>query len=131
MSSKFFAIAIVALLATSCSPRNFLPLPQPSKDSERVDTTYVFDSIYIDRIRIVKEKADTIYVTDWKTEYKYKYKDRYVHDTTTIREPYPVEVIKEVEKELNWWQKFRLKGFWVLFGLVGVWVVWKIARKRI
>ena len=37
----------------------------------------------------------------------------------------------EVEKELTWWQKFRLKGFWVLAGLVALWVIWKIAKLRL
>lgn len=34
----------------------------------------------------------------------------------------------EVEKELTWWQNFRLKGFWILAGLVAVWVIFKVLR---
>ncbi len=41
-------------------------------------------------------------------------------DTSTVKErEVEREVIKEVEKELNGWQKFRLKGFWVLLTLLG------------
>lgn len=31
-----------------------------------------------------------------------------------------------VEAELNAWQKFRLRGFWILAAMVGVYVVWNL-----
>lgn len=56
-----------------------------------------------------------------------------VHVTDTLiveKEAQEVEVVKEVEKPLTWWQNFRLKGFWwLLAGLVGC-IVW-IFRKPI
>ena len=42
-------------------------------------------------------------------------------DTSTVKErEVEKEIVKEVEKPLNGWQKFRLKGFWVLMGLTAI-----------
>lgn len=44
-----------------------------------------------------------------------------VADTTTVHQTTESEITTqfvEVEKELNWWHKFRLNGFWVLLGLL-------------
>lgn len=42
-------------------------------------------------------------------------------DTSTVKErKVEKEVVKEVEKPLNGWQKFRLNGFWVLLGLTAI-----------
>lgn len=38
-----------------------------------------------------------------------------------VPQPYPVEV----ERELTWWQKFRLKGFWVLLSVIIAAMGWK------
>ena len=122
-------IAIFALLVTSCSVARFQPVTDTYTGEVRVDSVMLYDSVYIDRIRTIKEKADTVYITDVKTEYKYKYRDRVKVDTL-IQEKVITEV-KEVEKELTAWQKFRLKGFWWLLGVIALWIVWKIIRLRI
>lgn len=95
----------------------------------RVDSVFVYDSVYIDRIRTIKEKADTVYIIDRKTETKYKYLDRVKIDTLVQTET--ITQIQEVEKELSWWQTFRLKAFWYLAGLVALWIVWKIIKLRL
>ncbi|MBR0292229.1 MAG: hypothetical protein IJQ79_08900 [Bacteroidales bacterium] len=42
-------------------------------------------------------------------------------DTSTVKErEVEKEVVNEVERKLNGWQKFRLNGFWVLLGLLGI-----------
>lgn len=113
----------------SCSVARFQPHTDTYSESVRVDTTFVLDSVYIDRIRTIKEKADTVYVTDYKTEYKYRYRDRVKIDTL-IQERVVTET-QLVEKELTFWQTFRLKGFWYLLGVIALWIVWKIIKARI
>lgn len=124
-----FLMSGICLL--SCSTMRFQPHTDTYSESVRVDTTYVLDSVYIDRIRTIKEKADTVYVNDVKTEYKYRYRDRVKIDTLVLTKTEVVTEVKEVEKELTWWQNFRLKGFWVLAGLVALFVIWKIVRFRL
>lgn len=41
-----------------------------------------------------------------------------------VPQPYPVEV----ERELTWWQKFRLKGFWVLLSVMLASLGWKYRK---
>lgn len=126
---RLLAITILLMLAislTSCSVARFQPVTDTYTGEVRVDSVTAYDSVYIDRIRIIKAKADTIYVTDWKTEYKYKYRDRVKVDTLILFETKTETQL--VEKELTWWQKFRLKGFWWLLGLISIFALWKIAK---
>lgn len=115
------------ICSVSCSVARFQPVTSTERDKVSIDTTYVHDSVYIDRIRTIRAKADTVYVTDVKTEYKYRYRDRVKIDTL-IQERVVTEV-KEVEKKLTWWQRFRLKGFWYLAGAVALWIAWNIRRR--
>jgi hypothetical protein len=93
------------------------------------DTAYVskvmHDSTYIDRWHTVEVDGDTVYVTEqqivskWRTITDTAYK--YIEKPVTVT----VEQIKEVERELTKWQKFRLSAFWWLSaGLIGF-ILWK------
>lgn len=123
---RFIIFLTAGICLASCSTTRFQPVLDTYSESVRVDTTYVLDSVYIDRIRTIREKADTVYVTDVKTEYKYRYRDRVKIDTLIQKEV--VTETQLVEKELTWWQRFRLKGFWYLLGLVLAYVLWRIVR---
>lgn len=120
-------IAILSLLVTSCSVARFQPSTDTYTGEVRVDSVTVYDSVYIDRIRTIKEKADTVYITDVKTEYKYKYRDRVKVDTLILTETKTETQL--VEKELTWWQKFRLRAFWYLLGVIALFVIWKIITR--
>ena len=126
---RLLAITILLMSAislTSCSVARFRPSTDTYTGEVRVDSVMVLDSVYVDRIRTIKEKADTIYVTDYKTEYKYRYRDRVKVDTLILTETKTETQL--VEKELTAWQKFRLNAFWWLFGVIGVFALWKIAK---
>ena len=105
---------------------------------KQIETVYVRDTTYISKLQVdsvfkrdsifVKEKNDTIYV------YKEKVRDRYrlLRDTVyqhSIDSVY-VDKVREVkvEKQLNAWQKFRLRGFWVLAAMVGGYIIWKYRK---
>ena len=105
---------------------------------KQIETVYVRDTTYISKVQVdsvfkrdsifVREKNDTIYV------YKEKVRDRYrlLRDTVyqhSIDSVY-IDKVREVkvEKQLNAWQKFRLRGFWVLAAMVGGYVVWKYRK---
>ena len=105
---------------------------------KQIETDYVRDTTYISKVQVdsvfkrdsifVREKNDTIYV------YKEKVRDRYrlLRDTVYQHSVDSVYVDKvrevKVEKQLNAWQKFRLRGFWVLAAMVGGYVVWKYRK---
>lgn len=118
-------IAAAVLLLQACSPRHFQPVSEASRTEVRVDSVMVVDSVYIDRIRTIREKADTVYVTDWKTEYKYKYLDRVKVDTLVVTQKETVTEVREVERKLTAWQTFRLRAFWYLLGIVAVALGWR------
>jgi hypothetical protein len=89
-----------------------------------------FDSIYVSDSTHIVERNDTVKIERWHT----KYKEIQVHDTIyiathdTIPDPYPVEVVKKVEKELSWWQKMRMKIGSVALVLLFGFVVYQLFR---
>lgn len=105
---------------------------------KQIETVYVRDTTYISKLQVdsvfkrdsifVKEKNDTIYV------YKEKVRDRYrlLRDTVYQNSVDSVYIDKvrevKVEKQLNAWQKFRLRGFWVLAAMVGGYIIWKYRK---
>ena len=123
---KYLIIWLVFLMLlawlTSCTTTKYVEV-----ERIRTDTTYITkwqrDSVWLHDSIMVTEKGDTVRIERWHT----KYVEKQVHDTTyvathdTIPQPYPVETVKVVEKELNWWQRLRL---WIgnigLLGMLGV-----------
>lgn len=108
------ALAFMALLfcMSSCKTTKSPPLIE-YRDRLTHDTITKVDSVYISRL--VKEKGDTVHITD--TIFKFKYLDKYkyihVHDSV----PYEVQVQVPVRVR-NGYDKFTSWGFWILFILL-------------
>lgn len=108
------AIIAVSLVCCSCTTTKYVEVPGPShSDTVRItqqqrDSIRIHDSIYVQET----QRGDTVYIktVQWRTSYQ----ERYHWDTTYVVRidsiPFRVEVPVEkiVEKELSWWQKFRL-----------------------
>lgn len=119
-------ILLTAICLTSCAVTHYQPTQRDSTATVKVDSVLVRDSVYIDRIRVVREKADTVYITEYKTQYKYQYRDRVKIDTCYLEKEVTNTV--EVERKLTWWQTFRLKAFWWLAAIVAAVVAIRIIR---
>lgn len=55
-----------------------------------------------------------------------EYKDREVHDTLRIKEPFPVEVEKVVAPKLYPWS---LAFNFLVLSIIGIWIYFKVKRK--
>jgi hypothetical protein len=101
------------LILSSCSKAVYIP-------AESVRTEYrdvrLRDSVYVSDSVVIHTKADTV----WYEKYKIYYQDRLLRDsiivTDSVQVPYPVEVVREVNK-LKWWQQVLL-GCGVVFCLL-------------
>jgi hypothetical protein len=99
----------------------YVAVPQQHTDT-LIITKHQRDSIFLKDSTHVSEKGDTVRIEHWYTQFVKKE----VHDTTyiathdTIPEPYPVEVVKEVEKDLSWWQQTRMHIGGVVIWLLGI-----------
>lgn len=121
----FWALLFLCILFGGCKSVRYVTVPVTHIDT-LVITKQQRDSIYLKDSTHVSEQqhGDTILlkITKWRTEYR----DREVHDTLyqsktdTVPMPYPVEVIKEVTKQLSWWQQLRLNLGSVFLGLIGL-----------
>ena len=123
--SNVALLATIAMLAVGCKTKTVtVTVPKVRTDTliitkSQRDSIWLHDSVYVSE----KTENDTVFleIKKWHT----KYVEKIVRDTTyiakhdTIPMPYPVEVIKEVERELTWWQKVRMFAGSIMLAMLG------------
>ena len=109
MIAYIISACIVVLIFCGCTTTKYIPV-ETVKDVYHNTTDTIRDSIshsvYVNRYI----KGDTVY----NDRVEYLYKDRWkVHDSIVIQRdsiPYPLEVIKEVEKPVTPWHNYLIIG---------------------
>ena len=90
---------LLCLLFGSCTTTEYVPVIEHHTDT-LIQTNVQRDSIYVHDSVTVSQKGDTVRIEKWHT----KYVEKQVHDTTYVAKrdsvPYPVEVVKEVQRPL-------------------------------
>lgn len=126
-----WAIAITLLCAMcSCTSVQYVPVETVKTDSVRVvdvrrDSIFVMDSV------IIREKADTVYVTRWRTEFREALKI----DTLQVLRVDSVDTVIEVEKKLTKIQQLKMDvGAGVLYAVpiliaVGLYILYRKLKK--
>lgn len=129
MKKNKYLVATIAILIylyimfsfIGCTTTKYVPI-------ESVRTEYINkvekDTIIIDNTKVIKEKGDTVYITDVKYVYKTKNKIDTILKVDTIPIIQEVEVIKEINKLKDWQIILMVLGG----GMVAV-VGYKIIRK--
>lgn len=114
MKNRVYLFLMVSIILCGCKTRTVvMTVPEVRTDTVIItksqrDSIWLHDSVHVSE----KTEGDTVWleVSKWHT----KYVEKVVRDTTyiathdTIPMPYPVEVIKEVEKELNWRERIQM-----------------------
>jgi len=119
------AITIILLVVglSSCTTIKYVPVEKVvTKDSIRIKTEYV------DRETKVKEYVggDTVYRDSIVVCTILRCDTIYSHSVDSI--PYPVEVVKEVERSLNWYEKTMIRLGWCLIALLVGILGWKVLK---
>lgn len=124
MKTKLVVFLISSVIVCGCKTRTVvMTVPEVRTDTVIIsksqrDSIWLHDSTHVSE----KTEGDTVWleVRQWHT----KYVEKLVRDTSyiathdTIPMPYPVEVIKEVEKELNWRERIQMA-----FGEFAMWLL--------
>ena len=98
---------VVLTLLFGCTTTRYVPVPSVSVDSVYVDrwlrdSVYLHDSVFVNQY----SKGDTVFVD--KVVTRYKYKDRWRHDTVAVVRADSVRVPYPVEKELSIWEMTKI-----------------------
>ena len=129
MKMNKYLVATIAILIylyimfsfIGCTTTKYVPI-------ENIRTEYINkvekDTVIINNDRLIKEKGDTVYITDVKYVYKTKNKIDTILRVDTIPIIQEVEVIKEVNRLKDWQVILMVLGG----GMVTV-VGYKIIRK--
>ena len=129
MKRNVIGLLFIAALLSGCKIR-YVPVETLKVEKEYINQ-WLRDSIYIHDSVSMFQKGDTV----WKESIKTVYKDRIMKDSILITDsvkieiPYPVEVIKEVNR-LNSFQSFQIWcGRIILLILIG-WLCFKFIKKK-
>lgn len=108
------ALMVAAFLVCfGCSPK-VLPSLQPNTDSTRIHYQTLYDSIWVDRWHVIKEKGDTIFIHD--SIFIEKWREKNTRDTICVRDSIPYEVPKYIRQRNNY-DRFTATGFWIMIAL--------------
>lgn len=123
----------MVLVLSGCKTRTVvMTVPEVRTDTliitkSQRDSIWLHDSIHVSE----KTENDTVFleVKKWHTKYiETRTRDTiYIATHDTIPQPYPVEVIKEVERDLSWWQKTKMWVGGIAMLLLLAWFVWQAA----
>lgn len=131
--NKLGIIIAMVLVLSGCKTRTVVvTVPEVRTDTliitkSQRDSIWMYDSVYVSE----KQEGDTVWVelSKWHTKYiETRTRDTiYIATHDTIPQPYPVEVIKEVERDLSWWQKTKMWVGGIAMLLLLAWFVWQAA----
>ena len=143
---------VAAMLMTSCKQVEYVTVPEVHEiHHHHTDSIHQTDSV-------VHEKETTIMQLDSAAMAKYgiqlksaerawlvrtaelerqiqqlrEMRNDSIHEVDTVYQPYPVEVVKEVEKPLSWWQRTKMKAgvvFMILLGGGLLFLLYKLAKR--
>lgn len=131
--NKLGIIIAMVLVLSGCKTRTVVvTVPEVRTDTliitkSQRDSIWLHDSIHVSE----KTENDTVFleVKKWHTKYiETRTRDTiYIFTHDTIPHPYPVEVIKEIERDLSWWQKTKMWVGGIAMLLLLAWFVWQAA----
>lgn len=109
----------ILLMMTSCTTTKYVTVPEYHTDTLKVIQN-VHDSIHVHDSITITATGDTVFMERWHTKYieSIKHDTIYQSRVDSVRVPDPVEVIKEVEKPLTWWQRTKMYAGMVLITLL-------------
>jgi hypothetical protein len=126
-----WAVVVTACCALfSCRGVQYVPVETVRTETERVvdvvrDSIHVMDSVFI------REKADTVFITKWRVEFR----EALRVDTFQVHKVDSVQTIVEVEKKLTKWQQTKMDigigALWVAPVLIamGLFVLYRKLKK--
>lgn len=156
MSKNSIFIMVAFLSLTSCGAGKHLPIQTERQDSTRIEirekTVYIRDTLYLEIPPQTAERETRDSTSHLENDYatsdaRINPDGSLYHDLKTKPQDKPVEVERpvekrdsivyrteyvdriqrvEVERDLSWWQKTQMYGFWIALAAIAV-----ICRKKI
>lgn len=129
---KQLVIIAILILIGGCTKTIYVPV-----ETVTIRNDSAYKAVYIDRLIVERDTVNTYTKGDtvFQERIKWRVRNTETHDTIVqlktdsieVAKPYPVEVVKEVEKKLRWWQTALI---WIgIASIIGVCIsVWRLIR---
>ena len=118
---KVLLYLIICACVCACKSPKVVTMTE-YRDRVQKDTITLTDSVYVSRY--MREKGDTVFVTD--TLFKFKYRDKvrdvYVHDSVPYEVPVPTRMRNGYDRFTSW-------GFWIFVILMLIRFAWWFVKK--
>lgn len=122
------AYAALLVCLAGCKPQQVMVTK--THESARHDTLLIVDSIFQDRVRTEFLRGDTLIIRDSVYIDRVRYSTKSVEVVVRDSVPYLVEVVKEVPRKRNSYDRFCSVFFWcVLMIAVAAVVVWATNKR--
>jgi hypothetical protein len=95
---------LLMLMLIGCTTIKYVPVESVHTDSIYISKVQV-DSVYLHDSTIIRQVGDTIY----HTEIKYKYKFKFLCDTFTDIQVDTITQVVEIEKPLTKWEQTKME----------------------
>lgn len=100
---KLLILALMMVTVAACTTTRYVPVETVkteyiTRDSIRIDSTYVHDSVYF------WQSGDTVREVKYRNIYKYMFLTK----TDTVISVDTITVVQEVEKHLTKWQQWKM-----------------------
>lgn len=128
-------IGVLLSLLDGCQTTRYVTVPEVHHDTVRIvesrrDSVWLHDSVFVSE----SLRGDTVVLTTvrWRTQYRDRWRTDTVVRVRVDSVPYAVEVVKEVERRLSWWQQTRLHAGELLLALLAAgsaWGLWRLWRR--
>ena len=123
---RLAAVLAVSVISAACSPRivEKVRTEYVYRDRVQVDTTFLKDSIFIEKYI----RGDTVRILEYRDHLVYQYK--MLRDTVAVHDTTVVETVREVqvEKPLSWAKRAKIAAFpWLLLAFLGL-VLWTFRK---
>ena len=105
--AKTVAVLLILTAMAACHTTEFVEVPVVHRDTLRLHTIQ-HDSINVHDSIFMQVRGDTVTIDRWHTKYIRETVIDTIYQSKTDSVPVPYPVIKEVEKELTWWQQTRM-----------------------
>lgn len=120
---KVLLYLIICVCVCACNSPKVVTVTE-YRDKVQKDTVTLTDSVYVSRY--VREKGDTVFVTD--TLFKFKYRDKV--QEVRIRDSIPYEVQVQVPVRVrSGYDRFTSWFFWIVVVLVLIRLAWWFVKK--
>lgn len=127
-------LSLLMCMIASCAKTVYVPV-----ESKAVSTDTTYKAVYVDRLIVERDTVNTYTKGDtvFRESIKWRVRNTESHDTAwqsktdsiEVPKPYRVEVTREVERKLRWWEKVLMWAGAAALAIIAINLIRKLIKR--